>query len=88
MRENETLKLPSFHGTRRDDLEQHWFTYEAIWAVMQTLNDHVNIEKSETKFRERVLTWYMKLKPTMSIGKAWMLDEIKQALLRISKTEV
>lgn len=42
-REDASLKLPVFHGTKRDDAEQHWFTCEAVWAVKQTPNEKAKI---------------------------------------------
>jgi hypothetical protein len=33
MNQDSTLRLPVFHGTGRDDEEQHWFTCEAIWSM-------------------------------------------------------
>ena len=42
-RDDATLKLPIFHGTRRDDGEKHLFTYEAIRVVKKTPNDQVKI---------------------------------------------
>lgn len=38
-RDDATLKLPTFHGTRRDYAKQHWFTYEVIWVVKKIQND-------------------------------------------------
>lgn len=43
MREYATPKILVFHGTRRDDVGQHWFTCEEIWGVKYTLEIHAKI---------------------------------------------
>jgi hypothetical protein len=53
-----------FHGTDKDDVEQHWFTCEAIWSVKRITDEASKIAQPETTFRDRTLTWYMKCKAT------------------------
>lgn len=76
-RDDTTLKLLVFHGTRRADAEQHWFTCEAIWDVKQTLDDQAKIGKLETTLREIALTWCMKSKETTLSKEVKCLVEIK-----------
>jgi len=51
-----TLRLPVFHGTDKDDVEQYWFTCEAIWSVKRITNEASKIAQPETIFRDRALT--------------------------------
>jgi hypothetical protein len=32
-----------FHGTGKDNAEQHWFTCEAIWSVKRITDDAAKI---------------------------------------------
>ena len=82
IRDDATLKLLVFYGTRKDDVEQHWFACEVIQEVKQTLDDHDKITRLETIFRERALTWYMKFKDTTPVGKVRTLDKIRHDLLK------
>jgi len=77
-----TLRLLAFHGMRRDDAEQHWFTCEAIWSMKRVTYEASNIMKLENTFIDRALTWYMKNKATTSTSHERSLTEIKRDLLR------
>jgi hypothetical protein len=80
--QDSTLRLPTFHGMGRDDVEQHWFMCEAIWSVKRVTDEASKIAQLETTFRDRALTWYMKYKATACVGQARSLTEIKRDLLR------
>jgi hypothetical protein len=80
--QDNTLRLFVFHGTSRDDAEQHWFMCEAIWSVKRIKYEVMKIVRLETTFRDRALTWYMKYNATALIGQARSLAKIKQNLLR------
>lgn len=71
------FKLPIFHGTRENDVEQHWFTFEAIWEVKKIVNENAKIVHLESMFRERDLMWYMNYKMTTPTGENKFLMEIK-----------
>jgi hypothetical protein len=51
-----TMKLPMFHGTDKNDVEQYWFTCEAIWSVKRIIDEASKIAQPETTFRDRALT--------------------------------
>jgi hypothetical protein len=71
-----------FHGTSRDDAEQHWFTCEAIWSMKRITDKATKITQLETTFRDRALMWYMKYKDITPAGQPRSLVEIKQDILR------
>jgi hypothetical protein len=77
-----TMRFPVFHGTCKDDVEKHWFNYEAIWPVKRIKCEATKIMQLETTFKDRSLTWYMKYKAIMPAGHAISLAKIKQYLLR------
>jgi len=77
-----TLRLPTFHGMGRDDIEQHWFTCEDIWFVKKVMDEASKIAQLETTFKDKSLTLYMKYKATMLVGQERPLTEIKIYLLR------
>jgi hypothetical protein len=79
---NSTLRFPAFHGTGKDNADQQWFTYEAIWSIKRVTNDTTRITQLEIMFRDRALMWYMKYKSTSPIGQMRSLAKIKQDLLR------
>jgi hypothetical protein len=37
--QDSTLRFPMFHGMGKDDVEQHWFTCEAIWSVKRVTDE-------------------------------------------------
>lgn len=43
IRYDSILKLHVFHGTGKDDVEQHRFMCEAIWEVKQTTYENAKI---------------------------------------------
>jgi hypothetical protein len=47
-----TLRFPMFHGTYRDDVEQHWFMCEVIWYMKRITDEASDIAQLETTFRE------------------------------------
>ena len=47
-------RYPEFSGRGNDDVEQHWYLYEAIWRAQQTPNVGKLIE-FQTTLRERAL---------------------------------
>jgi hypothetical protein len=57
-----TLRLHVFHGTGRDDAEQHWFTCEAICSMKRVMDEAYKIVKLETTLRDKSPAWYMKYK--------------------------
>ena len=59
-RMGDDMKLPTFRGTRGEDLEQHWFLCEVVWTIKQINDDNVKLVQLATTLRERALTWYMK----------------------------
>ena len=52
-------RYPEFSGQGNDDVEQHWYLYEAIWRSRQTLDAGKLIE-FQTMLRERALRWFIK----------------------------
>jgi hypothetical protein len=80
--QDSTLRLPMFHGMGKDDVEQHWFTCEAIWSVKRITDEATKIAQLETTFRDKALTWYMKYKATAPAGQERSLTEIKRDLLK------
>lgn len=82
MRDKLTLKTLVFHGTRKYDTEQHWFTYEAIWVVKHIIDDATKIVQFETTFRDNTLAWYMKHMVTTLAGQTRTLDDIKRDMLK------
>jgi hypothetical protein len=71
-----------FHGMGKDDVEQHWFTCEAIWSVKRITDEVAKIMQLETMFRDKALTWYMKYKAIVPVGQTRSLPEIKKYMLR------
>ena len=82
MREDSTLKILVFHGNGKEDPKQRWLVCEAIWSIMQKVNDHVKIALLETMFRYYSFAWYMKFKSTTSTKVGRTLVEIQQALFK------
>lgn len=82
VRDDTILKVPIFHRIGKYDVEQHWFIYEEIWVVKQTIDENAKIEYLETTFRERYLMWYMKFKDTTLAKQARSLAQIKKSLLK------
>jgi hypothetical protein len=41
--QNTTPRLPMFHGMGRDNVEQNWFTCEAIWFVKRVTDEESKI---------------------------------------------
>jgi hypothetical protein len=79
--QDSTLRLPVFHGMGRDDVEQHWFTCEAIWSLKRVTDDATKIMQIETTFKDRALTWYMKYRATTLVKQERSLAENMQDLL-------
>jgi hypothetical protein len=50
-----TLRLPMFHGTGKDDVDQHWFTCEVIWYVKRIRDEASKIAQLETIFGGNIL---------------------------------
>jgi hypothetical protein len=71
-----------FHGTDKDDVEQHWFTCEAIWSVKRITDEASKIAQPETTFRDRTLTWYMKCKATAAARQMRSRKKIKRDMLK------
>lgn len=82
MQNDSTLKIQVFDGTEKDDVEQHWFSCEAILIVKQTPDNVAKIAQLETSFKDRSLPWYMKYKSTTQDRKTQILNEIKRELLK------
>jgi hypothetical protein len=80
--QDNTLRLPVFHGMGKDDVEQHWFTSEEIWSMKRITDETTKIVHLETMFRNKALMWYMKYKATMPIGWIRSLVDIKRDLLK------
>jgi hypothetical protein len=77
-----TLRLLEFQGVGSEDLEQHLFICETIWAANNVQDEAVTIAQLETPFIGYALVWYMKLQSTTPTGQARMLAKIRQALLK------
>ena len=77
-----TLRLPEFKGVGLEDLEQHLFVYEIVWAAENIHDELVKIVQLEITFRGCALVWYMKLQGITSTRQAKNLVEIKKALLK------
>ena len=54
------IRLHTFNGNGTEDLEQHWFLYEAVWMVHLVNNDDIQKVKMITTLRGCILYWYMK----------------------------
>jgi len=80
--QDSTWRLPTFDGMRRDDVEQHWFTYESIWSMKTMTDEATNIAQLETTFKDKDLTWYMKYMATTSMGQERSLMVIKRYILK------
>jgi hypothetical protein len=80
--QDSTLRLPVFHITGKDDVEQHWVMCEAIWFVKRITNEAAKITQLETVFKNIALTWYMKYKATGLTKQARSLTKIKQDMLK------
>ena len=52
-------QYPEFFGRGNDDVEQHWYLYEAIWRAQQT-PDVGKLIEFQTTLRERALRWFIK----------------------------
>jgi hypothetical protein len=76
-----TLRFLVFHIMGKDNVEQHWFTYEAIWSVNKVIDDADKIMQLHTIFRDRSIMWYMKYKDTTLARHARSLVKIKQDIL-------
>jgi hypothetical protein len=68
------LRLPMFHGTGRDDENQHWFMCEAIYSVKRIIDEASKIVQLEITFRDIYLTWYMNYKATTSVEQTRYLE--------------
>ena len=71
------MKLPVFKGSRLEDPEQHWFLCETMWSVKQVIDDDIKMAQLTTKFRDRVLNWFMKY----SNRQVRTLPQVKAALI-------
>ena len=72
------IKLPIFKGTGSEDPEQFWFLCEAVWNAKNITDLDVRTAQLITSFRDRALTWFMKLSSTQSPT----LDEIKATITK------
>jgi hypothetical protein len=54
--QDSTLRLHVFNAIGRDNVEQHWFTCEAIWSMKRITNETTKIMQLETTFRDITLT--------------------------------
>ena len=54
------VRLPTFNGNGTEDLEQHWFLYEAVWMVHLVNNDDIQKAQIIMTLWVRMLDWYMK----------------------------
>ena len=72
------IKLPIFRGTGVEDLEHHFFIYEAVWNIKQVQNDDINKAQLTTTFRDKALTWFMKF--STSAQQPRTIKEIKDEL--------
>jgi hypothetical protein len=63
-----------------EDVEQHWFLYEAIWRSSETL-DAENLVDFQTTLRGQALKWYMKSIESGYQEQAFMLDQVKQRFI-------
>jgi hypothetical protein len=77
-----TLRIPEFKGVGSEDLEQHLFVCEAVWAAKNILDKATKIAQLATTFRGRALVWYMKLQGITPTRQDRTLTELKQALLK------
>jgi hypothetical protein len=77
-----TLRLSEFQGIGSEDLEQHFFVCEMLWAAKNIHDEVVKIAQLATIFRGCALVWYMKLPSTTPTGQAITLVEIKKTLLK------
>lgn len=57
-----SIILIMFHGTGKDDAEQHWFTCQVIWFFNKITDEAQKIAQLETTLRDRALQWNMKYK--------------------------
>jgi hypothetical protein len=73
--QDSTLIFHVFHGKGKDDVEQHWFTYETTSSIKRIRDEETKIAQLETMFRDWDLTWYMKYKDTVPIGQAMSLAD-------------
>jgi hypothetical protein len=80
------LRVLVFHGTSKDDVEQHLFTYKEIGFVKRITDESFKIMQLETTFMDRALTWYMKYKDIAPVGQDRSLAEIKKDILREFQT--
>jgi hypothetical protein len=53
------MRLPIFRGDGSEDLDQHWFLYEAIWSIKKFNDKVVQRAQFSTTLRDRTLSWYM-----------------------------
>ena len=58
--DGDDIWLPTFNGNGAEDLEQHWFIFEAIWMVHLVQNADLKKWKMIMTLRGRVFDWFMK----------------------------
>jgi len=56
-----TIRLPEFHGEGSEDLENHLFICEKIWAAKQITNEDTKVVQLAITLRDCALDWYMGL---------------------------
>jgi len=63
-----SLTLLLLHGMGKDDIKQHWFSYEVIWSVNKIIDEASKNVQLETTLMDRALMWYMNYKDTTLMG--------------------
>jgi len=69
-------------GKGDEDVEQHWFLYEAIWRSHGTLYTNMLFE-FQTNLRGRALKWYMNEIELRTQGNSFMLTQVKQIFIAV-----
>jgi hypothetical protein len=73
-RVDNTLILIEFQEVGSEDLRQHVFVCETIWATKNVQDEDLKIAQLTKTFRGCTLVWYMKLESIMPIGHAKTLE--------------
>jgi hypothetical protein len=73
------MRLPIFKGDGSEDLDRHWFMWEAVWNIKNITNEAVKRNQFSTTLRDRALRWYMKL--VQGLAQPKPLHEINNTLV-------